>query len=334
MYLAFETINAQPAYILRESSMVDSRLTHRDLFDLGPDPSVFIKYIGSRAFYFDEAIETAIKPIKPDFDSDELEDIFWPWIRPDIRRSVETFKKRESSFYKGKKLDPGLRRKIDTQVHPFDKRRIHFLKFGAMDQGPVENMPPKLFKDLPGWSRDEIEQRLMRQEAVLKARDLKSYVYTVFDLQRFFKSFLAKKMPHALDQEKVDAFFIKEFCRLNKRLFDRQDQPHRYMTRYLFMFFDHLYANTTLLDDFAREFMNRHRFYAPPKPENPVSDDQALKLFEISAKQLRTMTKTQLTRRYREIARSAHPDAGGSDEKFVALNNAFHRLLEKIRPGR
>jgi curved DNA-binding protein CbpA len=38
-----------------------------------------------------------------------------------------------------------------------------------------------------------------------------------------------------------------------------------------------------------------------------------------------------LTRIYRKLARRVHPDSGGSDEKFVELNNAFQNLLEKIK---
>ena len=30
---------------------------------------------------------------------------------------------------------------------------------------------------------------------------------------------MAKQMPHALDQNKVEAFFIQELCQLNNELF-------------------------------------------------------------------------------------------------------------------
>ena len=42
------------------------------------------------------------------------------------------------------------------------------------------------------------------------------------------------------------------------------------------------------------------------------------------------MTKENLTKLYRRLARQVHPDTGGSDEKFIELNNAYQSLLEKI----
>ncbi len=327
MYIAVEKVKNVPRYTLRTSCTINGRLTFKDLYDLGSDPGGFIKYAGHNAFYFDEAIEEALDKYSPDWDTDELEDLFWPWIRKDIRHAVETFKNRSS-----KKPSLTLKQKetIDLKIHSFDKRRAHFLKFGSMDQGPVEKMPAVLFKDLLNCSRDEIEQHFLRQESALKAHELKSYVYTVFDLQRFFHSFMAKKMPQAMDQEKADEYFIKELCRLNKQFFKISSTLHIYMIRYAVMFFDYIYADSTLLDDFVHSFMNRHRSHAP-KPKNPVSANNALNIFQLTRNDLKTLTKRKLTRIYRKLARQVHPDTGGSDEKFVELNDAFNTLLEKIK---
>ncbi|MFH2060369.1 MAG: DnaJ domain-containing protein [Pseudomonadota bacterium] len=329
MYIAFQKFKNQSNYRLRESCTINKKLTFRELFDLGPDPSVYIKYVGGNAFYFDEILEKTIVASGIVFDSDELEDLLWPWIRIDIRQAIETFKGR-SSTKKYKKLDVAQKQKIEQMVHPFDKRRTHFLKFSNMDQGSLENMPAVLFKDLLDQSRDEIEQHFLQQELILKAHELKSYVYTVFDLQRFFQSFMAKKMPHAMDQDRVDDFFLKELCRLNKEIFNTSSPPHPYMIRYIIMFFDHIYADTTLLNDFSNAFMNQHRVFKP-KPQNPVSIQNALALFNINQQKLTTMSKQGLTRIYRKLARQVHPDTGGSDEKFVELNNAFNLLMEKIK---
>jgi len=43
------------------------------------------------------------------------------------------------------------------------------------------------------------------------------------------------------------------------------------------------------------------------------------------------MTKENLSKLYRRLARQVHPDIGGSNEQFVELNNAYQSLLEKIR---
>ncbi|MCP3875310.1 MAG: J domain-containing protein [Desulfobacteraceae bacterium] len=329
MYIAFNKNKKQSHFILRESCTIENQLTHRDLFDLGPDPSMFIKYAGGNAFYFDEAIEDALFEANADYDADDLEDIFWPWIRLDIRQAIDTFRNR-SSKNNDKKLSAAQKDQIVSQVHYFDKRRAHYLKFGAMDQGPIENMPIILFKDLILQSRDEIEQHFLKQEYSLKPRELKSYVYTVFNLQSFFSSFMAKRMPHALDQNKVEDYFLQEICTLNKKFFHKETHLDDYLIKYVIMFFDHTYADTTLLDDFAKDFMSRHRFYKP-RPKKSISTYTACKIFKIKKKELQTMTKKHLTGIYRKIARQVHPDTGGSHENFVALNNAYQTLLEKIK---
>ncbi len=326
MYIAFKKINRHPRYFLRESCTIRGKLTFRDIHALGPDPSLFIKYAGGNAFYFDEAMEDAIFQSNADYDSDELEDIFWPWIKPDIRRAIDTFRNRSNKKEEWSDLE---KEQILSQIHDFDKRRIHYLKFGSMDQGPVERMPLILFKGLAHKSRDEIEQGFFRQEFSLSAHELKSYAYTVFDLQSFFSSFMAKKMPQVLDQEKVDEYFLEKICTLNKELYGSISHLEDYMIRYAIMFFDHGYADSTLLDDFAKSFMNRHRTFKP-KPQNNIPAGKALKIFNLKKNKLKTMTKKSLTKLYRRLARKVHPDTGGSHEKFVELNDAYETLLEKI----
>ena len=192
----------------------------------------------------------------------------------------------------------------------------------------MENMPAVLFKNLVHQSRDEIEQYFRKQEFLLKTHDLKSYVYTVFDLQSFFSGFMAKTMPHALDQEKVDTYFSKEICRLNSELFEKETHLDENMIRYSIMFFDHAYADTTLLDDFAKNFMFRHRFFKP-RPQKSITTDRACKMFNITRKDLKTMTKKKLAKLYRKLARQVHPDTGGSHEKFIELNAAYQNLLSR-----
>lgn len=328
MYIARKNIlSERKEYVVRQSCMVDGQLGFQDLFDLGHDPSVYIQYPGGNAYLFDEALEDALYELVADYDSDDLEVLLWPWIRPDIKRAVETFRNRSSSR-------PGLTRKekeqISALVHPFDKRRTLYLRTGSMDQGPVEKMPAVLFTDFKNKSRDEIEQQFFQQESGLKAHEFKSYVYTIFDLQRFFQSFMAKKMPHVLDQEKVDEHFITEICRINLELFKKRTYLHTYMIRYCIMFFDHTYAGTTLLDDFAAAFMNRHRRYTPPPPKKNISRTAACKIFKITPKELKTMTKSRLTKKYRKLARKCHPDTGGGHDTFIALNDAYQHLLSVV----
>jgi len=328
MYFAQIKNKTGYSYLLRESFPAGRKMTFHNLFDLGTNPGAWIKYPGGNAWYLDEEMESAVSAVCRNFDPDTLEDLFWPWVRPGIRQSVEVFRNRGGSPGV-KKLTALEKEAILAATHAFDKRRAHFLKFGNMDQEPLSNMPAILFKDLQKKSRDEIEQRFMVQESKLRARDLKSYVYTIFDLQHFFKGFMARKMPHAMDQNKVETFFLEELCRINKELFDLTSHLDEYFVRYLIMFFDNEYADTTLLEEMQKDFIFRHRFFdQTPKPS--VSLGKALSLFNITRKELKILNKKKLTRIYKKFAREHHPDKGGSHEKFVEINNAYQVLLEKI----
>ncbi|PIE63356.1 MAG: molecular chaperone DnaJ [Desulfobacter postgatei] len=330
MYLAKVKKEGQATYVLRESVKQGEQLVARDIFDIGPCPGAWIDYPGGNAWYVSPDLESRISTIAGDVDKNQLEDLFWPFIRPAIRRATQTFRQR--SFKQYKPLTRTQKETIARQVHAFDKRRAHFLKFGNMDQGPLVNMPAVLFKQFHNKSRDEIEQRFIYQERVLRQKDLKSYVYTALDLHRFFKGFMARQMPHALDQDKVEAFFIQELCQLNKELFELTSQLHEYLIRYAVMFFDHTYGDSVLLDDMAKDFQfrQRSRWYKAPGATPQLGLSQALKIFNLTAKALESMDKKDLTREFRRLAREHHPDRGGSHDMFVELGNAYEALLEKI----
>jgi len=83
------------------------------------------------------------------------------------------------------------------------------------------------------------------------------------------------------------------------------------------------------LDDFAKSFMFRHRFFKPSSKKS-ITTDKACKIFKIPNKELKTMTKKNLSKLYRRLARQVHPDTGGSHEEFVKLNNAYQRLSSII----
>ena len=333
MYIALKNINKRVRYSLRESFLFNNELSFRELFDLGSDPSKFIIYPGGNAFYIDEVVESALEKADADFDYDMLEDLFWPWVRPDIKRAVETFRNRPSSKIRSGiniEINDKAKACLEKSINNLDKRRIHFLKFKNMDQGSVENMPEVLFKKFMGKSRDEMEQYFMAQESFLRVQDLKFYVYTIFNLQEFFQSFMAKKMPHVLDQERVDEYFIQQLCRINQEFFHKEKSLHEYLHRYAFMFFDHEYGHTTLLEEFYNDFRFRHHFYTPRNPKNFLDKSRSLEIFNLTKQELKTMDKASLARIYRKLAHEHHPDKGGSKEKFIEINNAYQSLLNRI----
>jgi len=50
-------------------------------------------------------------------------------------------------------------------------------------------------------------------------------------------------------------------------------------------------------------------------------------VFEKSREALKKMNRRDLGRLYRRKAQQLHPDKGGDHERFVKLNEAYHRLL-------
>lgn len=335
MYIARITINRKIHYILRETCKVGNTLSYRNIFEMGSDPTQFIIYPGGNAYYFSSVILERLDALGIRHHDEELEDLFWPFLRPDIKRSVAHFRHR-SKFRKNKtKLSDNELKIIQKSVHPFDKRRAHFLRLGNMDQGMLERMPPALYQHLAAKSRDEIEQHFMVQEQRLKATELKTYVYTAFNLQRFFSSIIALKMPQGLNQLRVDEHFLEEICRINREIFSVGEQQsardlNDYLVRYLVMFFDHDYENSALLDDYVNDFIYRHHFFKPDFSDKPIRLDKAGKIFGVKKEALEAMAKPELTRMYRRLAQKLHPDKGGSKEKFIELTETYEGLLRKL----
>ncbi len=329
MYLARIKKDKGFTYMIRESVPENNGFGYRDICGVGPHPGAWIDYPGGNAWYVSPDLEDRVEKNARHFDADELEGLFRPFLKPSIKRATDAFSHRSASGFK--RMTKQEKHALARSVHAFDKRRAHYLKFGNMDQGPVVNIPPVILKNLKDKSRDEIEQYFMAEEKCIRSRDLKSYVYTVFDLQRFFDSFMAKQMPQAMDPEKVERFFIQELCALNNELFSLTDHLHDYFIRYALMFFDHTYTDTVLLQDMANDFMFRSRFFKP-RPAPSVSTASARRIFGFSKDDLKTMDKKTLTRKFRTLAKEHHPDKGGDSQKFAALNDAYQALLEKIRP--
>ncbi|MEA3232279.1 MAG: J domain-containing protein [Thermodesulfobacteriota bacterium] len=304
---------------------------HRDLFELGFNPSEFIVYPGGNAYYIDEVVEERLDQLGVETQQDELDDLFWPYVKPRIRRAVESFRQRGRVHRDRAALGSVEKKKIHLRTHIFDKRRIHFLKSGRSDQRGLGRMPAGLLRWLQGKSRDEIEQRFMRKERVLRPGELKSYVYVIFNLKRFFSTILAERAPETLDQEELDTCFVKEICRLNRSAEfwgdpDHGSWLHEYLARYLIIYFDTEFSHGRYLQDELRAFINRHRAYRPPTKHPNVSMSEASALFGVAQDMLEKMTLAALTRRYRRLALKHHPDRGGDPEMFIRITEAYRSM--------
>ena len=333
MYLASKKINSELHYVIRESYQKDDVLLSRDLMELGMDPAQFIIYPGGNAFYIDTKIEDRLHELGVDDNLDELENIFWRFIRPEIRRVLEPFRHREERHRANRRNAAAPERVTMAPIHIFDKRRVHFLKFGQPDQRNIGRMPPKFFRGLHNKSRDEIEHWFMDMEGELNSREYKIYTYTIFDLQKFFYESFAAGNPQLLSQEKVDGHFIEQICRLNEDpLFwsgmNLKDRLHSHLIRYVLMHFDYDYAPGSFLEDYLRQFVNSRRHYRPFYKNTAASLKEAGSIFGESEANLKKMNRPELARLYRRKALELHPDRGGNQEQFVRLTEAYHDLMK------
>jgi hypothetical protein len=332
MYLAEHTTNGRKRYIIRDSQYdpVNDCWQSRDLFDLGLSPWEYIKYPGGNAFHIAESVTNQLEALGVEPDLCELEELFWRFIRKEIRQKIEPFYCR-SRRSRGKRV----KSLAEQQVRFFDKRRMYYLRCGAVDQRMLTRMPLRYFKPLLNKSRDEIEQYLLQQEKSLNPREYKQYVYIIFDLQRYFRSTPARSIPQALDQDELDTYFLKDLCRLNRDEFfwagfARGDKLHEYLVRYAVMFFDYDFDGGSAWHEYLQNFINSKRFYRAPPARTRVAITEMVEIFGVPEKKLRAMEKNELTRLFRRKAHELHPDKGGEHDAFVRLTEAYSELLRKM----
>ena len=329
MYLARKTVGGKTHYVIRESFWHRDSYLYRDLCELGAEPQQYIVYPGGNAFYIDEALMESIRSQGADPSQEGMETIFWPFLRPDIHYKLEPFRRQERRLKSERRAGETALR--PESVHLFDKRRVHFLRTGRIDQRSLSQLPPSLWRRFQGKSRDEIEQDFMGMECVLRPREFKAYTYAVFDLQRFFYQHFARDTPEFLDPDDVDAYFIGEVCQLHDdALFwagmEAGNRLSDYLVRYVIMYFDNDYPQRSAAAEYIRDFMNRHREYRPPALVM-LSMQEIAAVFGKSREVLKKMSRRDLWRLYRRRAQELHPDKGGDHEHFVKLNEAYHKLL-------
>ncbi len=333
MYLARQTINGKRHYFIRESfrDLKSGFLLSRDLFALGLDPARYIVYHGRYCYHVDHVVEEALAAKDCHPEPEELDDIFWPFLDPEVKHSMEPFHRRR--YDTGvKKLSREEAERIRTEVHLFDKRRVYYLRFGNLDQSRVGRLPPKMFRFLLDKSRDEIEQHFIASEQILKAEEVRQYVFVVFDLQHYFTEHHARTVPHMLDKHQMDEAFLKAVCHLNSdRSFwagmESDAWLHPYLQHYAIMFFDYPFGPSPFMDDYIRQFMDGRRGFHYPEPPSTVSADEASEIFGVGKKELEGMSKERLTKLYRSKAHEHHPDKGGEHDTFVKLTEAYNALM-------
>ena len=332
MYLAQTIVNGQTHYSIRESYLHQNRFLSRKLFDIGTDPAQYIVYPGGNSFYIHESIEERLNDLDVYPENDELEDIFWRFLDPTIRRALETFRNRQKKLKHGK-VPKAKGSAAASKFHIFDKRRILYLRYGRANQQNIACVPHKLFQVLTDKSRDEIEQMFIQMEKILAVREYKTYAYVIFNLQDFFTQWFAQTAPKLLDQKAVDEHFMEEICRLNSDLafwggMETGGSLNDYLVRYAVMYFDYDYAPKSFIEEYIRKFINSRRDYHPSFKSRKANLEEAGVLFKETPEELKKMTRKDLVRLYRKRIQKLHPDKGGDHDKFIKLTRVYHHLLK------
>jgi len=336
MYLKQQYIRNTRHYILCESYWDGECWKSRQLMDLGPDPETHIVYPGGNSFYVEESIEDRLREKGAAVSSDEIEDLFMPFIDPEIRRIVERFQRPTKKGDRRHRLGRDALMKKQKGLHPFDKRRLHYLRCGRVDIGNLDVRPWKFFNVLLDKSRDEVEHILEGMEKELPPHEIRDYIYTALHMQGHFSHLMTRHHPAFLNSEKLDRYLIEDLCRLNRdpAFFKGvaghdPENLHPYLIRYLILYFDNLFGPQSAWSETAEDFIWKHRFYRPPpaRGRTPVPEKEACRCLGISPEYFKKMNRKALTRWYRRRAKETHPDRGGDEGSFIRITEAYEQLL-------
>lgn len=338
MYLKRQNHREADFYSLCESYRKGNCWKHRTLVELGTDPEEYIEYAGGNSFYVRESLEEELRRLNADYSSRELEALFITFLDPGIRRIIERFQEAGAPKGAWRRLSPETLLARRRALHPFDKRRLHYLRCGRVHIGNLEAKPWKFLNVLLDKSRDEIESLLAEMEQNLPAHEIRRYLYTAFGLEDHFRDLPTRYQPEALDPFRVEEVFIQELCGLNRdgRFFSGVDDHdsaglHPYLRKYAILYFDSTIDPRMIWDEEAAAFTRRRRFSGKPgAPSGPMSgrEKEACRGFGLSLTDFKNMDRQELIRTYRRLAMKSHPDKGGDKEAFVRLKAAYECLLK------
>jgi hypothetical protein len=332
MYLARQLQkDGEIKYLIRYSYQDKSNIwLSKNLFNLGNDPEKYIIYVGDRAFYIDPIIEETISSQGIIYNYDELEKLFLPFLDPEVRRIIEQFDRPRDKRQRYSKKELA---EMQKGLHPFDRRRLCFMKFCDTNIENLSKQPFSFFNILLNKSRDEIENILGSMESMLNPREKRGYLYAIFNLPQRFAPRLTRFIPEAQHLELIDKYILEEICKLDKdhSFLDQGAIPyevnglHPYLRKYLIQYFDILYKWTTTRS-YTRYSGTKNKAWSPPAK---FLDEKYLKTMGISADKYLRMDKKEFSLLFKRRAHKLHPDKGGKHETFIELLEAYQILLSK-----
>jgi hypothetical protein len=335
MYLARLQKGSKISYQIRQSYQAkgqseEQSFNYRVVYELGPNPNRLVKIFEDHIILFDDELTEAVSACTAGEVETILEQLLWDFLPKETRRRLSIVQSR--SKQRSGPLTEEDHEAIARQVHLFDRRRLYYLRYGAVDQSRLSRLHEKCCRPLLGQSRDEREYYFITEEKVLQPGNYLQYVYAIFNLQKYFSQSFAPWLPESLARDEMADHFLKELCRLNRdRKFWQEEKPtdslHAHLIRYLIMFFDYTPATRSFFEDFARQFMADHRKFRWPERKSHHSPEKISRIFAVPHEELNKMTREQINRLYRQKAMQLHPDLGGDHDLFIELTEIYNELL-------
>ena len=336
MYLATLRKKGRLSYTIRASffDKAEAVYRYREVFDLGFDPARYIHRLAENAIYFDESLEEAVAGEYGGEPTAVLEELLWDFLPEEERRIIGGFRRRPSGRLSALSLEE--RREIERTIHIFDRRRLYFIRYGAVDQSRIYRLNDKMYRPLLRKSRDEKEYYFQSLEKSLRPAEMKKYIFVIFNLQQNFDEIYRAFMPEALNRQRMDEVFVEELCRLNRdggfwQTTVGDDFLHPHLRHYLIYFFDYSFESRSFDYDFYREFRAGHRKFSWPEKKVKVTEDEVRALFGQTMTELKKMSRSELGRLFRKKAKAHHPDGGGEAANFIKLRQVYENLKSRSR---
>jgi len=335
MYLAHLHTGSRVSYQIRQSFQPAAGIfRYRIVYDLGEDPTSFIEPFTDHIVLFNEDLLQAVEHHTNREGNAILEQLLYRFLPEEMQRRIDLFPPRSagqttSALCKNEKNIPG-------HIHLFDRKRLYYLRYGAVDQSRLSRLHEKCCVPLLDMSRDQREYFFAAEELVLSPGDYQQYIFAIFDIQKHFHQSFAPWFPEALAKDEIVEHFLEAICRLNRdKAFwigeSINAHLHHHLVRYLIMFFDFSPDHRSFTHEFAESFMRDHRQFKWPGKNPPQTPEKISKIFSTPYNTLKTLSKEQLNKLYRKKAMKLHPDKGGDHDLFVELTEIYQHLRRKFK---
>ena len=333
MYIASCQNGSTITYQLRDSffNHDEGCYQHKVVHELGDNPADHFELHDNVIPLFSTDLIKAVQASTTGNIETLLEELFWDYFPYQTKERLSTLKRGNSQM--PRPLSDKEKEEINATVHIFDRRRLYYLYYQAVDQSRLFRMNEKLCRPLLGRCRDEREYQFKKMEAALHPGEYHDYVYAIFNIQYHFDEIFAPFLPEALSYDEIGEHVIDTICELNSdkhfwRGEEIGDSLHPHLRRYLIMYFDYTPEPRTINNDFVRNFMNSHRTFKWPEKKVKASKERVSEIFSMEYSKLKKMGKKELSRLFRKKAMELHPDKGGDQDDFVELTNIYESLIK------